>query len=105
MRRKFPRRGPETKSLLLDPHALGLAAVAAELNLEIDTLEPEVGQAVQRGAASLFLAGYRRRSARARVRRHIDKGDRRPTTGPVEAVSTAQGPTQVEPAISTQNAN
>jgi hypothetical protein len=105
MRAKRPRRGPETRSPLLDLHALGLAAVAAELKLEIDTLEPEVGQAVQRGAASLFLAGYRRPSARARARRHVDKGDRRPKAGPVEAVSTGEGPTQIEPAISRQNAS
>ena len=105
MRPKLPRRRPETKSPLLDPRTLGPAAVAAELNLEIDTLEPEVGQAVQKGAASLFLAGCRRPSPRARVLRHIDKGDRRPKVGLVEAVSSGQGPTEIGPAISTQNAN
>jgi hypothetical protein len=105
MRPKFPRRDPETKSPLLDPRTLGLAAVAAELNLEIDKLEPEVGQAVQKGAASLFLAGYGPPSARARARRRTDKGDRRPKEAPVEAVSTGHGPAQIEPAISTQNAN
>jgi hypothetical protein len=35
----------------------GLAAVAAELHLQVSTLEPEVAEAVERGAAALFLAG------------------------------------------------
>ena len=38
--------------------AFGLAAVAAELNLRTDILEPETAEAVTRGAAALFLAGY-----------------------------------------------
>ena len=38
--------------------AFGLAAVAAELNLQLDTLEPETAKAIERGAAALFLAGY-----------------------------------------------
>jgi hypothetical protein len=38
--------------------AFGLAAVAAELGLEVDTLEPEIAEFVGRGAATLFLAGY-----------------------------------------------
>jgi hypothetical protein len=37
---------------------VGLAAVAAELNVHVDTLEPEVAKAVETGAAALFLAGY-----------------------------------------------
>lgn len=36
----------------------GLAAVAAELQLEVGTLEREVAEAVERGAAALFLAGF-----------------------------------------------
>lgn len=48
--------------------ALGLAAVAAELDLRLDMLEPGAAAAVQKGAATLFLAGFgpsltRRRSA------------------------------------------
>jgi hypothetical protein len=105
MRRKHPRRSPETKTPLLDPRTLGLAAVAAELNLEVDTLEPEVGQAVQKGAASLYLAGYGPRSGRVRARRHIDKGDRRANAGRVEAASTGHAPTPIEPPIPTQNTN
>jgi hypothetical protein len=35
---------------------IGLAAVAAELNLQLNTLEPDVAEAVQRGAAALFPA-------------------------------------------------
>jgi hypothetical protein len=42
--------------------AVGLAAVAAELNLHPHTLEPVTAAAVERGAAALFLAGYSRRT-------------------------------------------
>ena len=38
--------------------AFGLAAVAAELNLQLETLEPDTAKAIERGAAALFLAGY-----------------------------------------------
>ena len=38
--------------------AFGLAAVAAELNLQIEMLEPEVAEAVAMGTTALFLAGY-----------------------------------------------
>jgi hypothetical protein len=36
----------------------GLAAVAVELNLQVYELAPEVAEAVERGAAVLFLGGY-----------------------------------------------
>jgi hypothetical protein len=36
---------------------IGLAAVATELNLQRNSLEPEVTEAIERGAAALFLAG------------------------------------------------
>ena len=36
----------------------GLAAVAVELNLQVNELAPEVAEAVERGAAALFLGGY-----------------------------------------------
>ncbi len=36
----------------------GLAAVAVELNLPVYELAPEVAEAVERGAAALFLGGY-----------------------------------------------
>ena len=36
---------------------VGLAAVAHELNLQLNTLEPDVAAAVERGAAALLLAG------------------------------------------------
>jgi hypothetical protein len=42
--------------------AVGLAAVAVELNLHLHTLEPVTAAAVERGAAALFLAGYSRRT-------------------------------------------
>lgn len=50
---------------------IGLATVATELNLQPDTLEPDVAEAVERGAAALLLAGFgpsltrHRRSVRA----------------------------------------
>ena len=37
----------------------GLAAVAVEFNLRACELAPEVAEAVERGAAALFLGGYR----------------------------------------------
>jgi hypothetical protein len=36
----------------------GLAAIAFELNLQVHELAPEVAEAVERGAAALFLGGY-----------------------------------------------
>jgi hypothetical protein len=50
---------------------IGLATVATELNLRFDALEPDVAEAVGRGAAALLLAGFgpsltrRKRSGRA----------------------------------------
>ena len=40
--------------------AIGLATVATELNLQLVTLEPEVAEAVERGAAALLMAGFGR---------------------------------------------
>ena len=37
---------------------IGLAAVAIELKLELGTLESEVAEAIEQGAAALFDAGY-----------------------------------------------
>jgi len=37
---------------------IGLATVATALNLQLDTLEPDVAEAVERGAAALLLAGF-----------------------------------------------
>jgi hypothetical protein len=37
---------------------IGLAAVANELNLQLNTLDPDVAEAVERGAAALFPAWY-----------------------------------------------
>ena len=51
--------------------AFGLAAVAAELDLQIDTLEPETAEAVARGAATLFLAGYAPNGRRLRSHRQF----------------------------------
>ncbi|MGA2793774.1 MAG: hypothetical protein ABSE69_09590 [Roseiarcus sp.] len=55
MRQDFPANPPDSSGLCRE---IGLAAVAAELNLQVNTLESEVAEAVERGAAALFLAGY-----------------------------------------------
>ena len=39
-------------------HEVGMAAVAAELHLGIDDLELDAADAVEKGAAALFLAGF-----------------------------------------------
>ena len=57
--------------------AFGLAAVAAELNLQIEMLEPEVAEAVGMGAAALFLAGYGPRGIHSRSRRPFEWDDSR----------------------------
>jgi hypothetical protein len=46
---------------------VGLAAVANELNLQLDTLDPDVAEAVERGAAALFPAWYGRSLTRGAV--------------------------------------
>jgi hypothetical protein len=45
---------------------IGLATVATELNLQLDTFEPDVAEAVERGAAALLLAGFGPSLARRR---------------------------------------
>jgi len=57
--------------------AFGLAAVAAELNLQIEMLEPEVAEAVGMGAAALFLAGYGPKGIHSRSRRPFEWDDTR----------------------------
>jgi hypothetical protein len=52
--------------------AFGLAAVAAELNLQIEMLKPEAAEAVGMGAAALFLAGYGPKGAHPRSRRPFE---------------------------------
>jgi hypothetical protein len=49
--------------------AFGLAAIAAELDLQVDTLEPEAAEIVGRGAAMLFLAGYGPKGSRSQSNR------------------------------------
>ena len=57
---------------------IGLAAVATELNLQLNTLEPDVAEAVQRGTAALFLAGSGRSLTRdPRIVRAAEEGGRR----------------------------
>jgi hypothetical protein len=45
---------------------IGLATVATELNLQLVTFEPEVAEAVERGATALLLAGFGRSLTRHR---------------------------------------
>ena len=62
---------------------IGLAAVAIELKLELSTLQPDVAEAIEQGAAALFDAGYgpsligHRRSVWAREKAGHQKARRR----------------------------
>jgi hypothetical protein len=105
MRHNLHAHGLETKFPHLDLQAFGLAAVAAELNLRIDTLEPEVAQAVERGAVALFMAGYGPAIVSTRRTHQIDKGDCRPKAGSVETVSRGRRPTRTKLSFSRKNAN
>jgi hypothetical protein len=59
MRHSLPARAHAAAALPPELcRAFGLAAVAAELGLKVDTLEPEIAEFVGRGATTLFLAGY-----------------------------------------------
>lgn len=44
--------------LALIHREVGMAAVVAELHLDVNELEPEIAAAVEKGAAALFLAGF-----------------------------------------------
>ena len=48
----------DEKPLSSMTHEVGMAAVAAELHLGIDDLELDAADAVEKGAAALFLAGF-----------------------------------------------
>lgn len=54
----------------------GLAAVAVEFNLQVDELAPEVAQAIERGAAALFLGGYSPYSTLTRQSAEVGKDAR-----------------------------
>src|SRR5580658_9615624 len=59
---------------------VGLAAVAAELSLRIEDLELDAADAVERGAAALFLSGFSARPVAFPSRgRIIGKGGGRKT--------------------------
>src|SRR5271166_1355577 len=57
--------------------AFGLAPVAAELNLQIEMLEPEVAEAVGMGAAALWVVGHGREWNDSRSRRQSEWDDSR----------------------------
>ena len=65
---------------------LGLAAVAAELQLNIHELDFDAAGAVQKGAAALFLAGFGARQVEApghaRAVKAVGRALRRSTTEP-----------------------
>lgn len=70
------QRGDPPSSRLC--RAFGLAAVAAELKLQVNTLDHETAEAIETGAAMLFLAGYGPRQARcAATGRHSEKHNER----------------------------
>jgi hypothetical protein len=48
----------QVKPLSSMTHEIGMAAVAAELHLDVDDLELDAADAVEKGAAALFLAGF-----------------------------------------------
>ena len=54
-----------------------MAAVAAELKLQTDMLEPEAAEAVGKGATALFLAGYGPKGIHSRSRRPFEWEDTR----------------------------
>lgn len=60
-------------------HEIGLATVATELNLQLNTLEPDVAEAVERGAAALLLAGYGPSLTRHRRNVRVGEGGGRHT--------------------------
>jgi len=53
---------------------VGLAAVAAELQLHIDDLELDAADAVERGAAALFLGGFSPKTTASTSYRRSGKG-------------------------------
>jgi hypothetical protein len=58
-------------------HEVGMAAIAAELHLDIDDLELDAADAVQKGAAALFLAGFGRQRVASIARGRTAKGSGR----------------------------
>ncbi len=89
MRRDLPvnssavgKRAGGGSPLCLMRREVGMAAVVAELHLDVNELEPEAAAAVERGAAALFLAGFGPMSsglrARGRTGQERGGGERRP---------------------------
>jgi len=84
---------------------LGLAAVAAELQLNIHELDFDAAGAVQKGAAALFLAGFGARQAetpmQARTAKAVGGVQRRASTEPRRAPRRrlADMPTSANPPV------
>jgi hypothetical protein len=67
------------KSLSSMTHEVGMAAVAAELHVDIDGLELDAADAVEKGAAALFLAGFGPKPVASNARGRTAKGSSRKT--------------------------
>ena len=60
-------------------HEVGMAAVAAELHLDLDDLELDAADDVEKGAAALFLAGFGPKRVASIARGRTAKGSGRNT--------------------------
>ena len=69
----------DEKPLSSMTHEVGMAAVAAALQLGIDDLELDAADAVEKGAAALFLAGFGPKPAASLPRSRTAKGGVRKT--------------------------
>jgi len=58
-------------------HEVGMAAVAAELHLDLDDLELDAADDVEKGAAALFLAGFGPKRVASIARGRTAKGSGR----------------------------
>lgn len=67
----------DVKPLSSMTREVGLAAVAAELHLGIDDLDLDAADAVEKGAAALFLAGFGPKSVASVLRGRTAKGSGR----------------------------
>ena len=83
----------DVKPLSTMTHEVGMAAVAAELHLSIDELELDAADAVEKGAAALFLAGFGPKPAASLRRDRTAKGSGRKTGRSASARRSRRLPT------------
>ena len=74
-------------------HEVGMAAVAAELHLGIEDLELDAADAVEKGAAALFLAGFGPKRVGSIGRGRTAKGSGRKTGRSASARRSLRLPT------------